>query len=211
MTMSSKMRAAALAATGFMPEDEGDALHRAALEAGQSCPGMPFVEIGSYCGRSTIWLGDAARTSGTALFAVDHHRGSEENQAGWEWHDTSLVDPETGRMDTLGRFRRTIFDAGLEDVVVAVVGQSPLVASFWSTPIGLLFIDGGHGVEPARLDYLGWAPHVAVGGLFAIHDVFDDPARGGQAPYEQIYRPAIDSGLFEQVSVCGSLRVLRRS
>lgn len=211
MTMSSKMRASALAATGFMPEDEGDALYEAALEAGRSCPGMPFVEIGSYCGRSTIWLGDAARASDTALFAVDHHRGSEENQAGWEWHDTSLVDPETGRMDTLGRFRRTIFDAGLEDVVVAVVGQSPLVASFWSTPIGLLFIDGGHGVEPARLDYLGWAPHVAVGGLFAIHDVFEDPARGGQAPYEQIYRPAIDSGLFEQVSMCGSLRVLRRS
>ncbi len=151
------------------------------------------------------------RRSGSVLRRAHRvRRCSEENQAGWEWHDTSLVDPETGQMDTLGRFRHTISDAGLEDVVVAVVGQSPLVARHWSTPIGFLFIDGGHGVEPARLDYLGWAPHVAAGGLFAIHDVFDDPALGGQAPNEQIYRPAIDSGLFEQVSVCGSLRVLRR-
>lgn len=210
MAITSALRDAALAATGFMPEDEGDALHEAALLAGRSCPGMPFVEIGSYCGRSTIWLGDAARQSGTVLFAVDHHRGSEENQSGWEWHDATLVDPETGRMDTLGKFRRTIHDATLEDVVIAVVGQSPMVARYWTTPSAFVFIDGGHGTEPARLDYLGWSPHVAPGGTLAIHDVFTDPTDGGQAPYEQIYRPAIDSGSFELVSTCGSLRVLRR-
>lgn len=171
---------------------------------------MPFVEIGSYCGRSTIWLGDAARQAGTVLFAVDHHRGSEENQEGWEWHDISLVDPDIGRMDTLPRFRRTVYDAGLENVVIAVVGQSPSVARYWTMQIGFLFIDGGHGIEPARLDYRGWTPHVALGGLLAIHDVFTDPADGGQAPYEQIYRPAIESGSFEPISTCGSLRVLRR-
>lgn len=210
MTLSPEMRAAALAATGFMPESEGDALHDAALDAARSCPGLPFVEIGSYCGRSTIWLGDAARRAGTVLFAVDHHRGSEENQAGWEWHDASLVDVEIGRMDTLPKFRRTVFDAGLEDVVIAVVGQSPSVARYWTMQAALVFIDGGHGVEPARLDYLGWSPHVAPGGLLVVHDVFVDPSEGGQAPYEQIYRPAVDSGLFEPVSSCGSLRVLRR-
>lgn len=208
--ISDELRTAALSATGFMPENEGDALYAAALEAGRVCPGLPFVEIGSYCGRSTVWLGDAARRSGTIVFAVDHHRGSEENQLGWEWHDPELVDADIGRMDTLPRFRRTIFDAGLEDVVIAVVGQSPIVARFWSTPLAFLFIDGGHGAEPARRDYAGWTPHVAAGGLLAIHDVFTDPAQGGQAPYEEIYLPAVDSGTFVPHSICGSLRVLRR-
>jgi predicted O-methyltransferase YrrM len=206
--MDPTLRAAALAATGFMPSEEGDALYAAALAAAQAVPGAPLVEIGSYCGRSTVWLGAAARQAGTVLFAVDHHRGSEENQAGWEWHDPSLVDD--GRMDTLPRFRATVADAGLEDVVVAVVGSSPVVAAHWRTALALLFIDGGHGVEPARADYAGWTPRVAPGGLLAIHDVFPDPADGGRPPYEDIYLPALASGLFELVSVTGSLRVLRR-
>ena len=203
-------RAAALAAMGFMPPDEGDALHDAALAAASACPGLPFVEVGSYCGRSTIWLGAAARATGTVVFAVDHHRGSEENQAGWEWHDTSLVDAGTGRMDTLPTFRRTIHDAGLEDVVVAVVGQSPTVARHWTTPCALVFIDGGHGVEPARADYAGWHRRVAPGGTLAIHVVFPDPADGGRPPYEDIYLPALHSGLFVEIGVTGSLRLLRR-
>ena len=191
-----------------MPEDEGDALHAAALAAGDAVPGAPWVEVGSYCGRSTVWLGDAARRSGGSLFAVDHHRGSEENQAGWEHHDPEVVDGRTGAMDTLPFFRRTVHDAGLEAVVIAVVGRSPAVASAWSTPLAFLFVDGGHGVEPARADYEGWSPHVAVGGTFAIHDVFPDPADGGRPPYEQIYLPALESGRFELSSVTGSLRVL---
>ena len=207
--MDPDLRAAALAATGFMPPDEGDALYEAALIAGAAVPGAPFLEVGSYCGRSTVWMGAAARERSTVVFAVDHHRGSEENQAGWEWHDASLVDEDLGRMDTLPRFRRTIHDAGLEDVVVAVVGPSPTVARHWSTPLALLFIDGGHGVEPARADYAGWTPHVALDGFLAIHDVFPDPADGGRPPYEQIYQPAVASGRFVPVSATGSLRVLR--
>ena len=169
-----------------------------------------MVEIGSYCGRSTIWLGAAARAVGTVLFAVDHHRGSEENQAGWEHHDPAVVDPRTGKMDTLPNFRATIHDAGLEDVVIAVVGHSPTVARYWTTPLSLLFIDGGHGEEPARLDFEGWSPHVAAGGTLAIHDVFPDPADGGRAPYEQIYLAALRTGTFEETGVAGSLRLLRR-
>jgi len=193
-----------------MPPEEGDALYDAACAAGATVPGSPFLEVGSYCGRSTVWLGAAARQSGTVVFAVDHHRGSEENQPGWEWHDTSLIDPDTGRLDTLPHFRRTIARAGLDDSVVAVVGESPVVARWWKTPLAFLFIDGGHGVEPARLDYELWTPHVVPGGILAIHDVFPDPADGGRPPYEQIYVPALASGLFVEVSVTGSLRVLRR-
>jgi MMP 1-O-methyltransferase len=208
--MPEVVRAAAMAATGFMPPDEGDALYDAAVHAGIAMPGLPFVEVGSYCGRSTVWIGAAARVCSTSVFAVDHHRGSEENQAGWEHHDTSLVDDELGKMDTLPRFRRTLHDAGLEDVVVAMVGRSPIVAKHWRTPCSFVFIDGGHGVEPARADYNGWTPHVARGGTLAIHDVFPDPADGGRPPYEDIYLPAMQSRLFEEVSVTGSLRVLRR-
>lgn len=208
--IDAELRRHALAATGFMPPDEGDALYEAAMSLSREHAAMPIVEIGSYCGRSTIWLGAAARELETVVFAVDHHRGSEENQAGWEWHDTSLVDPETGRLDTLPHFRRTIHTAGLDDVVIAVVGESPIVAKRWTTPVGLLFIDGGHGVEPARADYAGWTPHVARGGLLAIHDVFPDPADGGRPPYEDIYLPAIESGLFTEVRAVGSLRILVR-
>jgi hypothetical protein len=210
MAIDPGLRAVALATKGFMPADEGDALHEAALAAGSAVPGSPFVEVGSYCGRSTIWLGDAARRSATTLFAVDHHRGSEENQAGWEHHDRQLVDARVGLMDTLPSFRSAIHAAGLESVVVAVVGPSPVVAAHWSTPVAFLFIDGAHGVRPARDDFAGWAPHVAVGGTLAIHDVFPDPADGGRPPYEEIYLPAIAGGQFELASVCGSLRTLRR-
>ncbi len=207
MTMDGALRAAAEAARGFMPADEGLALHDAAASVDVD---GPFLEVGSYCGKSTVYLGAAARARGRVVFAVDPHRGSEENQPGWEWHEPDLVDPAVGAIDTLPSFRRTVHGAGLEDVVVAVVGPSPLVAANWSTPLAFLFVDGGHGVEPARADYEGWTPHVAPGGLLAIHDVFPDPADGGRPPYEEIYRPALASGRFEEVSATGSLRVLRR-
>lgn len=210
MSLGTERRALALTTKGFMPEAEGDALWTAAIVSSRAVPGAPMLEVGSYCGRSTVWLGDAAERAGVVLFAVDHHRGSEENQAGWEHHDPEVVDPRTGRMDTLPFFRATIHDAGLEGTVVAVVGPSPVVAATWTTPLALVFVDGGHGEEPARLDYQGWAPHVAVGGTLAVHDVFPDPADGGRPPYEQIFRPALESGRFRLVSATGSLRVLQR-
>jgi hypothetical protein len=200
----------ALATKGFMPADEGDALRAAAIDAAGAVPEAPMLEVGSYCGRSTVWLGDAAEQTGRVLFALDHHRGSDENQAGWEYHDAEVVDTRIGKMDTLPFFRSSIHDAGLEDTVVALIGRSPVVASAWTTPLAFLFIDGGHGVEPARLDYEGWTPHIAVGGTLAIHDVFPHPDDGGRPPYEQIFLPALESGRFELISATGSLRILRR-
>ena len=208
--MDARTRAIALATKGFMPENEGDALADWAIRAAQLVAEAPMLEVGSYCGRSTVWLGDAARSVNRVLFAVDHHRGSEENQAGWEWHDSEVVDAATGKMDTLPFFRRAIYDAGLEDHVIAVVGKSPNVARAWTSPLSFLFIDGGHGVEPTRDDYQLWTPHVADNGILAIHDVFPDPKDGGRPPYEEIYLPAIQSGLFTEVGVEGSLRLLQR-
>ncbi|WP_411140505.1 class I SAM-dependent methyltransferase [Streptomyces sp. x-80] len=196
------------AAKGFMPVDEGLALYAAATEA--AALGLPLVEVGTYCGRSTILLADAARGAGVTAVTVDHHRGSEEQQPGWEYHDAAVVDPEVGKMDTLPTFRRTLHAAGLEEQVIALVGRSPRAAALWGTPVGLVFIDGGHTDEHATADYEGWTPHLAPGGLLVIHDVFADPADGGQAPY-RIYRRALASGAFTEVSAHGSLHVLRRS
>ena len=197
--------AAARAARGFLPDDEGQALHDAALAVDRA---GPWMEVGSYCGKSAVWLGAAALERQATLFTIDHHRGSEEMQAGWEHHDDSLVD-DTGLMDSLPVFRRTIRDAGLEDVVVAIVGRSTVVAGHWSTPLAFLFVDGGHAADVAHADYDAWVHHVGPGGTLAIHDVFPDPADGGRPPYE-LYLRALDDG-FVETAATGSLRVLRRS
>ena len=191
---------------GFMPADEGRALYDAAVHY---LAGGVGVEIGTYCGKSTVLLGAAARQVGGVIYTIDHHHGSEEHQPGWEYHDTTLVDPVTQRFDTLPTLRHTLDLAGLEDHVVPIVGKSPTVAQVWRTPVQFLFIDGGHTEEHAQRDYDGWARWVAPGGGLVIHDVFPDPNDGGQAPYH-IYRRAIDSGDFREVSVTNSLRLLER-
>ena len=207
MTMDARLRELAEAANGFMPEDEGLALYGAALEAG---PAGPIVEIGTYCGKSAVYLGAAAAEVGSVVFTVDHHRGSEEMQAGWDHHDHSLVDPTTGEMNSLPSFRALMREAGLDDHVVGVVGDSAVIGRSWFAPAAMVFIDGGHGPIPAHADYELWAPHVIAGGLLAIHDVFPNPADGGRPPYEVFCR-AVDSGEFVEVLAVGSLRVLRRS
>jgi predicted O-methyltransferase YrrM len=202
---------AARVTRGFMPDDEGEALLRAALRAGRQSPATPttFVEIGAWCGKSGTYLGAAAEATGAVLFSIDHHRGSEENQAGWDYHEPDLVDPAEGRIDTLAHWRRAMTDAGLEQTVVGVVGDSPTVAKRWQQPLAFCFIDGGHGAEPAWADFRGWAPQVALGGWLAIHDVFPDPAGGGRPPYE-LFCAALESTEFVEDGECGSLRVLRR-
>ena len=205
--MDARLVEVARAAKGFMPDDEGLALNAAGRDAASV---GPLLEVGSYCGKSAVYLGAAARAGGNLLFSVDHHRGSEENQAGWEHHDPELVDAATGRMDTLPFFRRTIERAGLEDVVVAVVGDSSAIAAHWRTPLGLVFVDGGHALDVVLADYEAWSPHVAAGGVLVFHDVFEDPRVGGQAPFE-VWKRAVASGMFTPVSTTGSLRVLRRT
>jgi MMP 1-O-methyltransferase len=195
------------AAKGFMPPDEGLALHRTA--AAYAHVG-PILEIGSYCGKSTVYLAAAAHAAGQHVITVDHHRGSEENQPGWEYHDRDLVDPRAGRIDTLPHLRATLTASGLESTVIAIVGRSADVARLWGAPLGMLFIDGGHTEAAAETDYESWTPHLAPGAALAIHDVFPDPADGGQAPFH-IYQRALASGRFTEVSVTGSLRVLERT
>ncbi|MDQ3876878.1 MAG: class I SAM-dependent methyltransferase [Actinomycetota bacterium] len=188
-----------------MPDDEGAALYRTGRRAASV---GPLLEIGSYCGKSSVYLGAAARAGGSVLFSIDHHRGSEEHQAGEEYFDPRLVDDQ-GRVDTLPQFRKTIDEAGLWDTVIAVIGTSTTVARHWAIPLGLVFVDGGHSRSAAHSDFENWSRHVMVGGYLAIHDVFSDPQEGGRPPFE-IYERAIDGGGFAEVATAGSLRVLQR-
>jgi MMP 1-O-methyltransferase len=188
-----------------MPMAEGLALYSAGLSAASI---GPLLEIGSYCGKSAIYLGAAARERGTILFSIDHHRGSEEQQRGEQFHDPDLVDANQ-RVDTLPCFREAITDAGLEDVVLSIVGRSEVVAGNWATSLGLVFIDGGHSQAATDADYGAWSDRLRLGGLLAIHDVFPDPEDGGRPPY-LIYLRALESGSYEPAGEEGSLRILRR-
>ncbi len=191
---------------GFLDPAEGEALYAHALQAAQR---GPVLEIGSYCGRSTVYLGTACQRRQQLLYAVDHHRGSEEHQPGEEYHDPALFDSDQARMDSFSTFRKTLARAGLEETVVPIVAPSALVALHWQTPLSLVFIDGGHAMETALADYRCWAGHVQLGGMLAIHDVFPDPADGGRPPFE-IWRLAQASGLFEALPLVKSLGVLVR-
>ena len=191
---------------GFLDEDEGRRLYEVALKAGKL---GPCLEIGSYCGKSAIYLGAACKEAGTVLFSIDHHRGSEEQQPGQEYFDPELFDAQTGCVDTFKNFRETIVTADLEDTVVPMVCKSEIAARLWATPLSLVFIDGGHTYESAFTDYNAWAGHIIPGGYLLIHDIFKNPAKGGQAPY-QIYNLAIASGLFQELPMTKTLGVLQR-
>lgn len=191
---------------GFLDPAEGALLYETAYA--QAAFG-PCVEIGGYCGKSAVYIGSACAAQNEILFSVDHHRGSEENQPGWEYHDPEIWDADAGAVDTLPFFRETIRKADLEGTVIPIVGRSIDIAARWQTPLSFLFIDGGHTMEHALNDYRGWTPHLMPGGCLAIHDVFPDPADGGRPPFE-IYQRALASDLYEEIAAVKSLRLLRR-
>ncbi len=191
---------------GFLAEEEMDGLY----EIGRSCAGLgPCLEIGSYCGLSTICLGIGIQEKNGVLFSIDHHRGSEEHQIGEEYFDPDLWDEKYQRVNTFPEFLKNIERASLLDTVVPIVASSKTVARMWHTPLSLVFIDGSHSFESAYTDYICWASHIQRGGILAIHDVFFDPQEGGDAP-RRIYEMALASGLFEKFEFINTLALLRR-
>ncbi len=194
---------------GFLDPDEGRALYQAVLDYAADSPHSLCVEIGSYCGKSTVYLGTACKQIGSLLLAVDHHKGSEENQPGEDYYDPDLYDPHTKGMSSLAHFRETVRHAQLEDVVIPLITQSAMAARIITNPVHFVFIDGGHSQAAALTDYRQWAGKLISGGILAIHDVFPNPADGGRPPYE-IYQLALKSGLFEEVGAVKSLRLLQR-
>lgn len=191
---------------GFLDEKEGIRLYETALEASRF---GPCLEIGSYCGKSTIYLGTACKENKGALFSIDHHRGSEEQQPGEEYFDPELFNYQAGYVDTFSEFRKTLEKAGLEDTVVPIVCRSEIAARSWATPLSLVFIDGGHSYEDVSTDYSCWAGFISPKGYLLIHDIFTDPEKGGQAPYE-VYKSALASNRFQELPMTGTLGVLRR-
>jgi len=191
---------------GFLDHAEGMRLYEIAREVSHlgAC-----LEIGSYCGKSSLYLGAGCRANGGILFSIDHHRGNEEQQPGEAYCDAELVDAHSGRINTFDYFRETLEQGDLEDTVVPIVSPSRVVARRWATPLSLVFIDGGHTHEAAVVDYNSWAGHVMLGGYLLIHDIFFDPAEGGQAP-RYIYELACGSGQFDDLGVLKTLAVLKR-
>lgn len=191
---------------GFLPENEAERLYEVALEASKR---GPILEIGSYCGKSTVYLGTACKKNGATLFALDHHRGSEEHQVGEEYHDPDLFDDELEIVDTFKAFRTNIRNANLEDTVIPIVASSEVAGRQWNTPLAMVFIDGGHSMEAALTDYRSWSHHIIQGGILAIHDIFPNPEDGGRPPFE-IWELAKSSGLWEAEPLHGTLGILRK-
>ena len=191
---------------GFLSEEEGEKLYRLALESSKKGPSL---ELGSYCGKSTIYIGSAVKDNNSLLYAVDHHRGSEEHQVGEEYHDPDLYDAAADAVDSLPALRTNLRSFGLEESVVPIVGSSEMVGRFWNINLSMVFIDGGHSLESALADYRIWSRRLISGGYLAIHDVFEDPSLGGQAP-RKIFELAQQSGLFHRESLHQTLGVLRK-
>lgn len=191
---------------GFLDEEEAQKLFDLALISSRLAP---CLEIGSYCGKSAVFLGTACRENSAVLFSVDHHSGSEEQQPGQEYFDPDLLDEKTGKIDTLRLFRKTINDFNLDDTVVPVIGRSEIIGRVWQTLLGLLFIDGSHAYESVLNDYEMWARHILPGGYLVFHDIFPDPAQGGQAPY-LVYKKAVSSGQYDVLPLFKSLGVLKK-
>jgi len=192
---------------GFLDPEEGHHLYDTALEA---CELGPCLEIGSYCGKSAIYIGSACREKNSVLFSIDHHRGSEEQQPGEEYFDPGLYDYRQFQMDTFSLFRQTLSKALLEDTVVPIVSKSEVTARSWKTPLGLVFIDGGHSYEAASKDYECWAQLIVPNGFLLVHDIFKNPEEGGQAPY-QVYQLALSSGRFHELPMVKTLGVLQKN
>jgi len=191
---------------GFLAADEGRALYDIALAAANL---GPCLEIGSFCGKSAVYIGAACRESGVTLFTIDHHRGSEEQQPGQLYFDPEIYDAQSGGINSLPLLRNTLKKAALEDTVIPMVTESRVAARNWATPLGLVFIDGGHSYEAALSDYRDWNPHLMQGGFLVFHDIYLDPAKGGQAP-RQVYQKALDSRDFEELPMVNTLGILKK-
>ena len=191
---------------GFLSETEGLALNQLALQVSHL---GPVLEVGSYCGKSTVFLGKGCLQRESLVIAIDHHRGSEEHQPGESYHDADLLDCKGTGIDTFSAFRRTLELAGLQETVIPIVASSQQVARFWSTPLSLVFIDGGHSPEMALFDCRAWSRHIVPGGFLAVHDIFADPAEGGQGPYQAL-QTIYESGDWTRCQQVESLGILQR-
>ena len=167
------------------------------------------LEIGTYCGKSTLNFALIAKKIGGLIYTVDHHTGSEEHQLGEEYHDEDLYDKRLKKFNTLPEFLKNLRSSSLENFIIPIISKSSDASETFSELISLLFIDGGHSLEAALSDYNSWKDKICSGGLLVIHDVFPNPKDGGRPPFE-IYSKAQKSKQFEDLGIYETLGILKK-
>jgi predicted O-methyltransferase YrrM len=183
------VRRIAAAVDGWLSDAQGRALYEAAARV--TGRGM-IVEIGSWKGRSTVWLGHGARRAGARVHAVDPHVNSRE-------------DPHA---NTLDAFTSNILRAGVAGNVETLVMTSAEAAAKLKGGVELLFVDGDHTVEGARADAAIWLPRVIEGGTVMFHDV----ATSGYSGPRRVFQAHIcRSSQFQSVRRVGSMAIAERT
>jgi predicted O-methyltransferase YrrM len=167
------------------------------------------LEIGSYCGKSSVYLGSAVKENDQKLYSIDHHKGSEEQQPGEEYFDSDLINAQGNGIDTLPFFLETIEKSKLDKFVIPIVSTSEEAYQDFTLNFDMVFIDGGHSEKAAQKDYELWSKRITKGGLLAIHDVFPNPEDGGRPPYN-IYKRALESGNFKKLEMIKTLGLLKK-
>ena len=167
------------------------------------------LEIGTYCGKSTLNFALIAKKIGGLIYTVDHHTGSEEHQLGEEYHDEDLYDKRLKKFNTLPEFLKNLRSSNLDNFIIPIISKSSDASETFSELISLLFIDGGHSLEAALSDYNSWKDKICSGGLLVIHDVFPNPKDGGRPPFE-IYSKAQKSKQFEDLGIYETLGILKK-
>ena len=188
---------------GFMPEHEGKALYKWARKFSEY---GPLLEIGTYCGKSSMFLSEGALTNNQHVYTIDHHMGSEEHQINEEYFDKEIFDELSKKINSFPLFLENINNFGIKNIV-PIVNESSLVAESWNSPLAMVFIDGGHSLETAMNDFISWHEKIISGGALVIHDIFENPEDGGQAPYE-VYMHALKNGFndFDRVDTIVCLK-----
>ena len=188
---------------GFMPEHEGKALYKWARKFSEY---GPLLEIGTYCGKSSMFLSEGAQANNQYVYTIDHHMGSEEHQVNEEYFDIEIFDELSKRINSFPLFLENINNFGIKNIV-PIVNESSLVAESWNSPLAMVFIDGGHSLETAMNDFISWHEKIISGGALVIHDIFENPEDGGQAPYE-VYMHALRNGFndFDRVDTIVCLK-----
>lgn len=191
---------------GFLDLNEGIALYK---EVKRVSKNNFCVEIGSYCGKSACFIGQACKENGSLLITIDHHEGSEEQQLGELYFDPEVYDEKLGRVNTLPLLKKNIAKFNLDNVVKPLVMDSISASRIVDNNADLIFIDGSHTFESAESDYELWKNKIRKGGILAIHDIYDSEEEGGQAP-NKVFKQSLREN-FALIKRVKSLVLLQKS
>jgi len=178
---------------GWLTDGEGELLYGLASNCtGKGC----IVEIGSWCGKSTIWLGWGAKNGNkTKVYAIDPHTGSFEHRIIF------------GKVWTFDEFKKNIKNAEVDDAVIPIVKTSAEAARDFNEPVELLFIDGEHSYNLAKLDFDLWFPKLVEGGTIVIHDTLQSICPGTiRMAKEKIY----NSRHFKDISIVDTATIAKK-